>query len=104
MAFPKSKIIDIERLIQLFQNSEQNYKRFCFILGSGASVESEIPSGNALEMDWMNCLLGLKDDRGTPPMDPEATRELANNLFEEKEIDHSFEEMEAAFHKAGFFP
>lgn len=100
MAFPKSKILTTQKLIQMFQESEKKDKRFCFILGSGASVESDIPSGNILEMDWMNCLLGLKDDRGTPPMDPDATRELAKNLFEEKEIKHTFEEMEAAFQKA----
>lgn len=100
MAFPKSKILTTQKLIQMFRESEKKDKRFCFILGSGASVESEIPSGNILEMDWMNCLLGLKDDRGTPPMDPNATRELAKNLFEEKEIKHTFEEMEAAFQKA----
>lgn len=100
MAFPKSKILTTQKLIQMFRESEKKDKRFCFILGSGASVESDIPSGNILEMDWMNCLLGLKDDRGTPPMDPDATRELAKNLFEEKEIKHTFEEMEAAFQKA----
>jgi tetratricopeptide (TPR) repeat protein len=100
MAFPKSKILTAQKLIQMFRESEKKDKRFCFILGSGASVESDIPSGNILEMDWMNCLLGLKDDRGTPPMDPDATRELAKNLFEEKEIKHAFEEMEAAFQKA----
>ena len=100
MSFPKSKILTTQKLIQMFRESEKKDKRFCFILGSGASVESDIPSGNILEMDWMNCLLGLKDDRGTPPMDPDATRELAKNLFEEKEIKHTFEEMEAAFQKA----
>ena len=100
MAFPKSRILTSLKLIQMFQESEKKDKRFCFILGSGASVESEIPSGNILEMDWMRCLLGLKDDRGTPAMDADTSRELAQYLLEEGEIKHTFEEMEAAFHKA----
>ena len=100
MAFPKSRILTSQKLIQMFQESEKKDKRFCFILGSGASVESEIPSGNILEMDWMRCLLGLKDDRGTPAMDADTSRELAQYLLEEGEIKHTFEEMEAAFHKA----
>ena len=50
MEFPKSRILSAKRLSQLIQESNENGERFCFILGSGASVESGIPSGNTLEM------------------------------------------------------
>ena len=101
MAFPKSRILSAKRLSSLIKeltaNSEQ---RFCFILGSGASVESGIPSGSTLEMQWMDCLMGKSGDRGTPAMDEKETRRLAGDLYEEKEIEHEFKEIEAAWRKA----
>ena len=100
MAFPKSRILTTQKLIQMFKESDKKDKRFCFILGSGASVESGIPSGNILEYDWMNCLMGLEVDRGTPPMDADSTQELAANLLAEGEITHKFEEIKAAWNKA----
>lgn len=100
MVFKKSRILTANKLIQLFRECEKSDRRFCFILGSGASVESGIPSGGILEVDWMNCLMGERADRGTPPMDPELTRELVGNLYEEEEITHSFEQLEAAWTEA----
>ena len=63
MAFSESRILSAKRLSQMMKESTENGERFCFILGSGASVESGIPSGNTFEMQWMNCLMGQMDDR-----------------------------------------
>ena len=62
MDFPKHRILSTQQLVRLLRESGANGERFCFILGSGASVESGIPTGNQLEMRWMNCLMGDKDD------------------------------------------
>ena len=61
--FPGDHIITSTRLIRIMQDSIQNGSRFCFILGSGASVESGILSGMALERAWMDCLMGVSKDR-----------------------------------------
>lgn len=101
MAFPKSRILSAKRLSSLIKElTENSEQRFCFILGSGASVESDIPSGSTLEMQWMDCLMGKSGDRGTPAMDEKETRRLASDLYEEKEIEHEINEIEAAWRKA----
>lgn len=101
MEFPKSQIISAKRLSQLIKESTENREqRFCFILGSGASVESGIPSGGTLEMQWMDCLMGKAADRGMPAMDEDETRRLASDLYAEKEIEHKFDEIEAAWKRA----
>lgn len=100
MAFPKSRILSSQQLVRQIIESNRNGERFCFILGSGASVESGIPSGNTLEMRWMDCIMGEANDIETPAMDPEAMRKCAANLFEEELIEHSFDEIEAAWREA----
>ena len=101
MAFPKSRILSAKNLSQMIKESTENSEqRFCFILGSGASVESDILSGSTLEMRWMDCLMGMSGDQGMPEMDEEETRRLAGDLYEEDEIEHKFDEIEAAWRKA----
>lgn len=100
MGFPKSRIISAKRLSQLMKESSESSERFCFILGSGASVESGIPSGSTLELQWMDCLMGKMDDRGMPAMDAGETREIAAALYAEKAIQHEFREIEAAWQLA----
>ncbi len=51
--FPKSKILSTEHFINTFKTGMKNNERFCFVLGSGASVESGIPMGGTLEMEWL---------------------------------------------------
>lgn len=98
MPFSKSRILSAKSLSRLIKESTENREqRFCFILGSGASVESGIPSGSTLEMQWMDCLMGKSGDRGMPAMDAQETRRLAGDLYEEKEIEHKFDEIEAAW-------
>lgn len=101
MAFSKSKILSAKSLSRLIKEStEIGEQRFCFILGSGASVESGIPSGSTLEMQWMDCLMGRQGDRGMPAMDEDETWRLASDLYAEKEIKHEFSEIEAAWQSA----
>lgn len=100
MAFPRSRILSTQRLAQIIRESNENGQRFCFILGSGASVESGIPTGNTLEMRWMNCLMGEQEDQGTPAMDAEETRRIAEALREEKGIEHPFDVIVEAWQKA----
>lgn len=100
MAFPTSRILSAKRLSQLMKESTETGERFCFILGSGASVESGIPSGNTLEMQWMNCLMGRMEDRGMPAMDPDETRRIAEALSAEHAIEHKFSELEDAWQTA----
>ena len=100
MAFPKSRILSVKQLIQQMQESNRNGERFCFVLGSGASAKSGIPTGGELEMDWMNCIMGEKEDDETPPMDANIMRECADKLYEENLMDHEFAEIEEAWKKA----
>lgn len=97
MEFPKSRILTTKQLIEQFIESNANGERFCFILGSGASVESGIPSGNSLEMTWMNCLMGVSDDYDTKAKDAVFTRQWAKKLYEDKLISHNFDEIETAW-------
>ena len=108
MAFPKSKILSTKQLVRLLQESSENGERFCFILGSGASVESGIPTGNQLEMRWMNCLMGVCADRVgeedneivTPAKDKGDSIELARKLFEDDLLHHDPDEIVAEWEKA----
>ncbi len=52
-SFPKSRILSTEHFINTFKTGMDNNERFCFVLGSGASVESGIPMGGTLEMEWL---------------------------------------------------
>lgn len=100
MAFQKSRILNTQQFVRQILESNRNGERFCFILGSGASVESGIPSGNALEMRWMDCLMGKADDLNYPAMDPEDTRQCGEALYEDGLLEHKFDEIEAAWKEA----
>lgn len=100
MKFPSSRLLSAKHLAQLIREGNRNGERFCFILGSGASVESGIPSGNKLELQWMNCLMGEKADQGTLAMDAGETQRIATALRAEGAIEHDFPEIEAAWQKA----
>ena len=100
MASRKPIVLSAKKFIQVFKESTENNQRFCFILGSGASVESGIPSGGILEMDWMDCLMGKRSDRGTPPMDPEESESIAEELLNKGDISHQFGEIKANWEEA----
>ncbi len=98
--FPGDHIITSTRLIRIMQDSTQNGSRFCFILGSGASVESGILSGKALERAWMDCLMGVSKDRDTEPFSPDETRELAGKLRENGRLQYDFSVIEENWNNA----
>ena len=87
----------VEQVVETYR-SDQN--RFCFILGAGASVESGVPTGTELEMRWMNCLMGKKEDYPAPTKNPEETRQLAQKMFESGQVTHPFKKIEHAWDKA----
>ena len=94
------KCLSVEALADLIRRANQENGRFCFILGSGASVESGIPDGKKLEMDWMNCLMGKNDDPdepgGTEAYTPERVQEWANVLH----LTYSFDDLKSAWEDA----
>lgn len=98
-SFPKSRIISTEMMINVIQESNKNDERFCFILGSGASVESGIVSGGELEKRWMAYLMGEAPDEGTLPRDPKVVREYARNLKSDKVIQFDFSKIEKEWKK-----
>jgi tetratricopeptide (TPR) repeat protein len=93
--FPGSRIMNSSRLVRIIEEGRKKGERFCFILGSGASVESNIPSGTTLQMAWMNCLMGIEKDRDTQTFRAEETRELANRMKNDRRIAHDFSEIES---------
>lgn len=50
------RVLSLPHFLASMKESCKNGKRFCFILGSGASVESGIPMGLELEKKWMEQL------------------------------------------------
>lgn len=89
--------ISIGQLANLLKESTANGQRFCFILGSGASVTSGIPMGRTLEKRWMDCLMGLASDGKSPAKDPADTERVANMLYAENIIETPFEKLKAAW-------
>lgn len=99
--FPQSRILSVSRLVQAYQGGCDYGEHFCFILGSGASVDSGIPMGGTLENEWMKYLMGEGADRYdahlADPRNPRETREAAANLLREGRMQHKFAEIEAAW-------
>ena len=94
-----SRIKQQDWLVERFSRARSGLhkERFCFILGSGASVTSGIPSGITLEKRWIKYLLGVEDDRPNPEYVPgaiykkrkeEGSRALAEAMYKEKKIEH----------------
>ena len=96
--FPKNRILSAGKFTEVYEEGCRNGQRYCFILGSGASVESGIPMGSTLEYRWMNCLMGEDSDRETPPKDRAETLECAENLSDE--LQHDFGEISEKWEKA----
>lgn len=98
--FPESQILSVGQFLNSYETGSRNGERFCFILGSGASVDSGIPMGGEMENHWMACLMGEEDDLdGTKPFDPMETRRLASCLREEGKLQHDFSEIEESWEK-----
>ena len=85
------RIISANQLVRAIEEGKKNEERFCFILGSGASVSSGIPAGVSLESDWM------KEMETTPGM--KEVREIAKKLQEDGHLENDFAEIEKAWNK-----
>ena len=97
--FPKHRILTSIELVRQIIESNNNGLRFCFILGSGASVSSGIPTGTELEKNWMDYLMGEKDEKNLPHRTKEGTRELAHRLSEDHMLENDFQKIEKAWEK-----
>lgn len=78
-----------------------NRQRFCFILGSGASMTSGIPAGGILEFEWMEELMGCRPVDGIY-LDAEETKRQAEILRKEnsaRKLEHDFSEIAAHWKK-----
>lgn len=82
--------ISIRQLVSTLKESTGNGQRFCFILGSGASVTSGIPMGRVLEKRWM-------DEIMKNPSDYERT---ANDLKDREIMQVDFKKLKEAWEKA----
>lgn len=91
---PDWRIISTEMMIKVIQESNENNERFCFILGSGASIESGIASGIELEKRWMDYLMGESNDEKNPLGDPQIVRDYAKKLKDDGVIQYDFSQIE----------
>lgn len=85
------RIISTIQLVGAIKEGMDSSERFCFILGSGASVSSGIPMGGELERKWMAEMEkypGLEEVHAT-----------AEKLKEKKCLEYDFKEIERAWQK-----
>lgn len=85
------RIISANQLVRAIKEGKKNAERFCFILGSGASVSSGIPAGASLEYEWM------KEMETTPGM--KEVREIAKKLQEDGHLENDFAKIEKAWNE-----
>ena len=85
-------VLSTNYLANTIREGRKNGERFCFILGAGASVSSNIPSGAQLEYTWM------EEMNESPGM--AEVRSAAKGLKESGIIDHEFQEIEQIWKKA----
>ena len=83
------QIISTKQLVGAVKEGINNSERFCFILGSGASVSSGIPMGSELERRWM---AEMEEDAGLAEI-----RVTAEKLKEKKHLEYDFKEIEEAW-------
>ena len=95
--FPADRVLSTRQLVGAMRRSVANGQRFCFILGSGISAESGIPTGQTLATRWMACLMGEQPDLdGTPPYPNLAeVEETAANLRAAGKLQYDFEKIKA---------
>lgn len=87
--FENYRLISVNQLVRAIREGQNNSERFCFIIGAGASVSSEIPTGITLESDWMK---QMEENPGLAEI-----RETAKKLKKDHILEHDFEEIEKAW-------
>ena len=85
------RVISANQLVRAIEEGKKNEERFCFILGSGASVSSGIPAGVSLEYDWM------KEMETAPGM--EEIREIAKKLQKDNHLEYDVSDIEKAWNE-----
>ena len=101
---PGERILTVDQLIQEITESNHNGGRFCFILGSGASVESGIPTGSVLEKRWMDCIMGEADDDVGGRKKTADIRNTARALKAAGKLKYSFSTLEKAWKECNADP
>lgn len=86
------RIISTKQLVRAVEDGLRNSERFCFILGSGASVSSNIPMGGELEYKWM-------EEMEVQPGLTEISA-LAEKMRESGQLEYDFKEIEQAWQDA----
>ncbi len=82
--FDNNRMISSKRLAGLMKDARLGKEKFCFILGSGASVESGIPTGINLVKRWM------KELSEYPGFDEVCRNEAFINKNSDKKLKHDF--------------
>lgn len=85
------RIIPTKQLVRAIKEVNNRSERFCFILGSGASVSSGIPAGGELERRWME---ELEKEPGL-----EDVRLIADKLKAGNHLEYDFHEIEDAWNR-----
>lgn len=85
------RIIPTRQLVRAIKEVNNRSERFCFILGSGASVSSGIPAGGELERRWME---ELERDPGL-----EEIRPVADKLKSGNHLEYDFQEIAEAWER-----
>ena len=80
------RIISTKQLAWAIKEGINSSERFCFILGSGASVSSGIPMGGELERKWM---MEIEEDIGLAEVSA-----IAEKLQKGKYLENDFKEIE----------
>lgn len=83
------RIISTKQLVGAIKEGINSSERFCFILGSGASVSSGIPMGSELERKWM---AEMEEYTGLAEI-----HETAEKLKEKNRLEYDFREIEEAW-------
>ena len=86
------RIISTIQLVGAIKEGINNSERFCFILGSGASVSSGIPMGGELERKWM---AEIEENTGLAEI-----RATAEKLKKDMRLEHDFKKIEESWQKA----
>lgn len=82
--------ISTKLLVDTLKESTHYGQRFCFILGSGASIKSGIPMGRTLEMLWMDEIM----------KNPADYERIAAELKNRKIIENDFSTLKEAWEAA----
>ena len=92
------QIISVNQLVKAVREGRSNSERFCFIIGSGASVSSGIPTGAGLEAQWMKEMEespGLDENGevvlGDEMLTPDSSRFWPNDGYEPGKGQPSFD-------------